>query len=96
LGQISPSSGTIKVNGRKPNDPLNNIPGIGVGFMPQVNQTNLNCNLYNNFLFFTQSIPGNSTLSRILNKRNTSILRENIWFEKGLQANQNQILDSIS
>ncbi|CAG2100651.1 unnamed protein product [Medioppia subpectinata] len=35
LGLIKPKSGKIKINGRKPSDPLNNIPGIGIGFMPQ-------------------------------------------------------------
>lgn len=29
-------SGLIKVNGKRPADPNNNIPGTGVGFMPQV------------------------------------------------------------
>ncbi|CAG2179399.1 unnamed protein product [Oppiella nova] len=35
LGLIKPKSGTIKINGKPPGSSANNIPGIGVGFMPQ-------------------------------------------------------------
>ena len=36
LGLRKPNRGSIEVNGRKPNDPRNKIPGYGVGFQPQV------------------------------------------------------------
>ena len=39
LGLRSAKSGSIEVNGRKPNDPRNYIPGYGVGFQPQVDIT---------------------------------------------------------
>jgi hypothetical protein len=33
---MKPLSGTVKLMGKKPGDRSVNIPGIGVGFMPQV------------------------------------------------------------
>ncbi|XP_054152932.1 ABC transporter G family member 20-like [Oppia nitens] len=35
LGILKPKSGTVKVNDKLNGDPLNHIPGKGVGFMPQ-------------------------------------------------------------
>ncbi|CAG2175709.1 unnamed protein product [Oppiella nova] len=36
LGLIKPRAGKIRINGKRVGHPVNKIPGIGVGFMPQV------------------------------------------------------------
>ncbi|CAG2106601.1 unnamed protein product [Medioppia subpectinata] len=54
VGRLSPSSGTVRLNGRPQSDPNNRIPGVGVGYMPQEICLNGDFTIYETLNYFSK------------------------------------------
>ncbi|CAG2162434.1 unnamed protein product [Oppiella nova] len=67
LGLLRPTFGKIRINGKISNHPDNNIPGIGVGFMPQELSLIQEFTVYETLKYFSKlyGMSRELTLSRI-------------------------------